>query len=991
MKYLLKRSLRDIKNNLTQFISIVIIIAVGSMVFSGLFATTRILRTWLDDYYATYALADQWVYVKGMSEEEILDAQRTMDDTVLEGRYRFQMEYTIGGKNTTIRFHQPTSINRLKIMEGEATIKDNIVLVDASYAAFNGLTLGDHLVFQLEEETFEFIIGGLFESPEYAYKSKDFSDAASAKQQFGIIYATHETLVMLNRHSEIYLEALVSANEGFMEAQTKLDDAKKMLDENQATLDSNRKEALDEFARQQKIIDQNRKTIDASFDQLNEAKSSTYAQLGQLKAQSDLLFQNAANLQTQYDAEYAAYLSVRDTLPLADQQTQDAYFSAMASQIQGLATQANALLYQYNISKSTADAQFAAQEAQLNQASDTLNQGQVQLNTKKKSVLGELDDAQKKLDEGTSEYLANEATFQIEKADAMREIDAIPELYFEVLVDGTDTREWLDTLETKDELVRWFDQDSYPGVTMIGNVLAPITVVSDIFPLLFFIVAAVIILISMSKNVENDRTQIAIMMAMGYQRVRILFVYLFYGWWAALIGALGFSLLGNRVIPSALISIFTIRFSLPPIPIVYYPEYVVISVLLALFFASVAILLALRHVLREIPAAAMRPKAPKSARNSFLERFPKLWNRLRYDTKLIVRNLLMGRTKLLLSSIGVVGALTLLIMGLSLRYSATNMIDQSIQSFRFQYSVRLKENIEELGELELPIESSKIEKTKTINATLADSDDTIQLNLLEIESTLLVLRSLDKKQIEMQEDTVIIPKSMQIVYGYDIGDRLDLVIDDVPIRLTITHVNTQYLGKNVYISFDHAEELKLDVSTNKIYIANASQTTNEAEISALLGDGVIRSVDTKEEMIDRSREILDMLNRIILIIILSAAVLSITVLYNLASINIFERQRELATLRVLGYTRREVQRLINTENRVLALLGTIGGVPLGILMFGWIADLVSTPDFIMSKEPNVLVLLLSVGMLLGFMETTNVLLRGKIKNIKFVESLKGVE
>ena len=183
----------------------------------------------------------------------------------------------------------------------------------------------------------------------------------------------------------------------------------------------------------------------------------------------------------------------------------------------------------------------------------------------------------------------------------------------------------------------------------------------------------------------------------------------------------------------------------------------------------------------------------------------------------------------------------------------------------------------------------------------------------------------------------------------------------------------------------------MDISTDKIYIANSSQTTNETEIKALLGNGLVRSVDTKEEMIDRSREILDMLNRIILIIILSAAVLSITVLYNLASINIFERQRELATLRVLGYTRREVQRLINTENRVLALLGTIGGVPLGILMFGWIADLVSTPDFIMSKEPNVLVLLAAVGMLLGFMETTNVLLRGKIKNIKFVESLKGVE
>ena len=134
-----------------------------------------------------------------------------------------------------------------------------------------------------------------------------------------------------------------------------------------------------------------------------------------------------------------------------------------------------------------------------------------------------------------------------------------------------------------------------------------------------------------------------------------------------------------------------------------------------------------------------------------------------------------------------------------------------------------------------------------------------------------------------------------------------------------------------------------------------------------------------------------MLNRIIAIIVLSAAILAMTVLYNLASINIFERQRELATLRVLGYTRSEVQRLINVENRVLSMLGIIGGIPLGILLFGWIADMVSTPDFMMSKEIDIKIILIAVGMLLVFTELTNLLLRRKIRGIKFVESLKGVE
>jgi putative ABC transport system permease protein len=470
-----------------------------------------------------------------------------------------------------------------------------------------------------------------------------------------------------------------------------------------------------------------------------------------------------------------------------------------------------------------------------------------------------------------------------------------------------------------------------------------------------------------------------------------MFVYLFYGWWAAIIGALGFALIGNRVIPATLISIFTTRFSLPPIALKIFPEYALIALLLAVFFASAAILMALRHVLREIPAAAMRPKAPKSARNSFLERFPKLWNRFNYATKLIIRNLLMGKTKLMLSSIGVIGALTLLIMGLSLRNSATLMIDNSISSFHFQYSIHLEEVISSTDKLALPIPVAGIELTKTISTKLLNTQDTIALNLLQTGEKLMMLRTGAGKLIPMKDDSVVIPKSMALIYGFKVGETLSLTLDKQQIDLKITEVDNQYLGKNVYISFNKANLLKLDTTSDKIFVANQSGVTSNVDIARLLGDKQVRAVDTKENMVNRSKEIMTMLNRIIAIIVLSAAVLAMTVLYNLASINIFERQRELATLRVLGYTRSEVQRLINVENRVLSMLGTIGGIPLGIWLFGWIADMVSTPDFMMSKEVDVKIIALAVLMLIVFTEITNLVLRRKIRGIKFVESLKGVE
>jgi putative ABC transport system permease protein len=440
-----------------------------------------------------------------------------------------------------------------------------------------------------------------------------------------------------------------------------------------------------------------------------------------------------------------------------------------------------------------------------------------------------------------------------------------------------------------------------------------------------------------------------------------------------------------------LLSIFTTRFSLPPIPLTIYPEYALIAVLLALFFASAAILMSLRHVLREIPAAAMRPKAPKNARNSFLERFPKLWNRFTYATKLIVRNLLMGRTKLMLSSIGVIGALTLLIMGLSLRNSANLMINNSISSYRFQYSIHLKNEVASSTDLKLPIPVADIELAKTIGTKLLGTQDTIALNLLETGENLITFKSGTGNVIPIRDESVVIPKSMALLYGLKVGDTLSLTLDKQRIDLVVTDINNQYLGKNVYISFTHAAKLGIDTLSDKIFVSNKSASTSNVDVARLLADPQIRAVDTKENMVNRSKEIMAMLNRIIAIIVVSAAILAMTVLYNLASINIFERQRELATLRVLGYTRREVQRLINVENRVLSMLGTLGGIPLGILLFGWIADMVSTPDFMMSKEVDVKIILVAIAMLFLFTEVTNFILRRKIGNIKFVESLKGVE
>ncbi|MEI7668003.1 MAG: hypothetical protein WCI62_03330, partial [Erysipelotrichaceae bacterium] len=178
MKYLIKRSLRVIKDTFTQFLAIILIIAIGSAIFTGLLSTIRNLNTYLSDYYKDYHLADAWVYVSGMDSQELLDYQNQYPDVLIEGRYRFQVDSVLHGTSVTYRFIEPSDINRAQLITGSLAINDNEILIDRSFALTNGLVLDDALDIVIDNETYTFIITGLFESPEFAYKSKDNSDAA---------------------------------------------------------------------------------------------------------------------------------------------------------------------------------------------------------------------------------------------------------------------------------------------------------------------------------------------------------------------------------------------------------------------------------------------------------------------------------------------------------------------------------------------------------------------------------------------------------------------------------------------------------------------------------------------------------------------------------------------------------------------------------------------------------------------------------------------
>jgi len=861
MKHLILRSIREIRSTKAQFLSIIVIIAIGSAIFTGLFSTVHLIETWLDDYYTTTDFADGWVYVSPIDQDKIAQVQTENPTLILEGRRSFQLDSVLKGESVTYRFYTQTQINGVMLREGTLSISGNEILIDESFAEKNKLSLQDSISITIDDQTFTYVIKGTFQSPEFAYKSKDFSDSMSNKKGFGIIYASSESVTQLNHYSSIYLEALDAANIKLDEAQLKLDEAHQTLLDKQSALD-------------------------------------------QQKAQIKAL--------------------------------------------------------------------YAANPILMNQ------------------VLATLVPYQTQLDEAFQTYEENVSAFESEKAEALAKVEALTTDVFELLIKGSpsDIEAFVITLEDEGLYQNHRLRADHPAFTMLDNVLSPIKVMTSIFPILFFLVASIIILISMSKTIENERTQIAVFKALGVKKSTIVLSYLFYGWWAALAGSIVFALVGNEFIPKVLMAIFTTRYSLPPVPYAFYPIYTVIAVVLSLFFASAAIILAIRPILHEIPAQGMRPKPPKSTQRSALERWPWFWQRLSYTQKLITRNILMGKFKILLSSIGIVGSIALLITGLSLRNSASIMINSSISTYQFQYAVKLSEPAD-LSTLELPIDAETIERVKVLPGEIDDVSMTLQI--LESHQSLLALKNHSGSSIDVNDDSVIITKSMAIIFDLEVGDRIDVVIDDQDYALIVTNITNQYLNKMMTISFDHAQTLGIDPETDKIYVSDVSHQIIDSDIELLLKDPNVLAVDTKVKYQNTANEMMAMLNTLIMVIVLSALLLSITVIYNLASINIFERQRELATLRVLGYTVREVENLVYAENYLLTFLGVLGGLPAGIYLFQMIAHLVSSNEFVMSAELSWPII--GVALFSGFFFTfvTNRILRLKIVRIKLVESLKAVE
>ncbi|HET6784445.1 MAG TPA: ABC transporter permease, partial [Erysipelotrichaceae bacterium] len=228
MKYLIKRTLRIIGGTLTQFLAIILIIAIGSGIFTGLLSTINILDSWLLEYYKDNNLADSWVYVEGYSSNDINTLQNDYPNLEIEGRYTYKTDSVLNGKSVYFIFLSQTDINQVQLMSGTSVLSANKVIIDESFALRNNLTIGSTFKVNLNEP-FEYEIVGLFQSPEFSYKSKDNADGASNKEGVGVIYTSTENIISMLKLDQSYIDVKIEIEDKLSEAQAEIDDAYRTL------------------------------------------------------------------------------------------------------------------------------------------------------------------------------------------------------------------------------------------------------------------------------------------------------------------------------------------------------------------------------------------------------------------------------------------------------------------------------------------------------------------------------------------------------------------------------------------------------------------------------------------------------------------------------------------------------------------------------------------------------------------------------------------
>lgn len=683
-------------------------------------------------------------------------------------------------------------------------------------------------------------------------------------------------------------------------------------------------------------------------------------------------------------------------------------------------------------------AEYENGKKELEEAKAQLDDAKVELSKARYQLLSarfQLEDARAELDDGWEEYrsglrevadgereLAEQiASAQEEIADATHDLregeveynDGLREYYDgqreaeEKIADGekelADARRKVADIDT----CEWYilDRDSNPGYQGFGQDADRMGNLASVFPLLFFLVAALVCLTTMTRMVEDQRIQIGCMKALGYRRLTISRKYLGYGALPALLGGVLGLAIGYTLFPKMIFTAYQIMYDVPDIQLAQYSDITAFSLLAALACTTLSTLWACFSVLAAVPAELMRPRAPKPGKRVLLEYIRPLWRRMGFNLKVTARNLFRYQKRFWMTVIGIGGCTALIIAAFGLRSSLLVTMDRQYNDlYHYTAQVALSSNV-----LETERESirSYIEESADITASLPCrlSSVTAETGVYSLTAYLEVAEGTslgdfvelrdyrDKTPLTLDGSGAIITQKLAELLQVDVGDSFT-VDSDGRFPITVADITEHYLAHFIYMSPEYYAQVFGEAYESNAYLLTLSSDSQELcdqVFSRLMELNGVASATRMQDTRDTYLTSMERIDFVVVIVILSAAALAMVVLYNLSNINITERQRELATIKVLGFYDREVSAYVYRENIVLTAFGIALGIALGHFLHAWLVKSVEIELMMFGRDTDPMAYVWAAGLTVLFSVLVNLMAHRRMKKIDMVESLKSAE
>ncbi|MGT2754690.1 ABC transporter permease [Streptococcus ovis] len=818
--------------------------------------------------------------------------------------------------------------------------------------------------------------------------------------------ASEATLAQSWRELESAKAQLAQTGQQLTTAKVQLDASKVELDKNKTQLDT----AAHQLAMAKAALDEQNSQLSASASHIQtgrhqwaQAKEQLQKQIDDLVAagidpttdsailalQSQLAKQDA-NLTAAEEAYNKGFYQYQEARTLYEGQ-QSQYESGRRQYESGLA-QFNEALTQYQ----TGLARYQEGKNQYDTGLAQYHSGLTQLENGRAEI--QLQEA--RLQEAQAELNRNKADFEEKQSKAQNDIRKGKQELQKAQQEVDKLEQPIYTVYTRSTFPSSSGYENYRGAT------TSISAVGNIFPVVLYVVAAMVTFTTMTRFVDEERTNTGILRALGYTKGQIIAKFVLYGLFASLLGTLAGLLIGNLVLSPVIGDIITGTTVIGSSRLYFYWSWTLLALLLAFVSAVLPAYLVAKRALQEEPSQLLQGKPPVSGSTILLERMAFIWKRLSFTHKVTARNIFRYKQRMLMTIFGVAGSVSLLFAGLGIQSSISGIADTQFGEV-IQYDMMVVEKEEasadEKAELLERIQSDQIvEKLfmyyTGLTETILGTEEPQNLNVMVVDSDAIPdfvhLRERKGKDLHLTNQGVILTEKLASLYNVKIGEKIPLTLEGEKVQVTVSGISEMYAGHFLYMTPVYYEKLTGKSPHNNTYLAILSDASTHQveEVAAdfLALDGV-SAVAQNTALISAIETVASSLQTVMIILIVLSVLLGIVILYNLTNINVAERIRELSTIKVLGFHNREVTLYIYRETIVLSIVGILVGLTAGFYIHKVILGLIGSAAIMFNPDVAIEVYLIPILAIVGILAVLGWWVNAKLRRVDMLEALKSVE